>query len=99
MEKYKLRDNREKSRYEFDIDGQVALIDYVKTPDGIIQLTHTEVPPQLEGRGIGTELVKQTLEDIERQGLRVVPLCGFVAAYIREHPEWERLVATEVFYY
>ena len=58
----------------------------------MIYLTHTEVPRELEGKGIGSQLVEKTLQDIERQGLRLVPLCPFVAAYIKKHPEWRRIV-------
>ena len=64
----------------------------IKSINGEIYLTHTEVPRELEGKGIGSQLVEKTLQDIERQGLRLVPLCPFVAAYIKKHPEWRRIV-------
>lgn len=92
MEEYKLIDNEQRKRYEFNIDGQIPLIDYIKNKTGSIYLTHTEVPYQLQNKGIGHNLVKQTLEDCERQGLTVVPTCSFVAAYIIRHPEWERIL-------
>ncbi|HIV60158.1 MAG TPA: N-acetyltransferase, partial [Candidatus Alistipes pullistercoris] len=57
-----------------------------------IYLTHTEVPSALEGKGVGSSLVRLALEDIERQQLRLVPLCPFVAGYVQKHPEWKRLV-------
>ena len=46
----------------------------------------------LEGKGVGSSLVRLALEDIERQQLRLVPLCPFVAGYVQKHPEWKRLV-------
>lgn len=92
MEDYELIDNREGKRYEFHIERFVPCIDYVKSGDDCIYLTHTEVPPPLEGKGVGMQLVHKSLTDIERQGLRVVPMCGFVVAYIKRHPEWERIV-------
>lgn len=74
------------------VDGKICLIDYIKDSEGTIFLTHTEVPYGLQGRGYGMELVKKSLEDVERHGFTVVPSCSFVAAYIRRHPEWERIL-------
>ncbi len=88
---YKLIDNENAKQYEFHIDGFIAKIEYLKAQDQIF-LTHTEVPGQLKGKGIGTELVKQVLEDIEQKKLRLVPLCPFVALYIKRRPEWKKLV-------
>ena len=89
---YELTDNKEKRQYEFHIDGHVAKIEYIKSSNGEIYLTHTEVPAPLSGRGVGSLLVGKALADIERQGLRLVPLCPFVAGYIQKHPEWKRIV-------
>ena len=92
MEDYELIDNAARKRYEFHIDGYVPLIEYIKTKTGTIHLTHTEDPEELEGRGIGGQLVAKVLADIERQGMTVNPLCPFVAAYIRRHPQWKQVV-------
>ena len=70
----------------------LAKIEYIKTPNGEIYLTHTEVPRALGGKGIGSQLVEKTLKDIEQKDLRLVPLCPFVAGYIHKHPEWRRIV-------
>lgn len=91
-EDYELIDNEETHRYEFHIDGHLAMIEYIKTPNGEIYFTHTEVPPSLGGKGIGSELVEKALKDIEQKDLRLVPLCPFVAGYIHKHPEWRRVV-------
>ena len=66
--------------------------EYIKTPNGEIYLTHTEVPRALGGKGIGSQLVEKALKDIEQKDLRLVPLCPFVAGYIHKHPEWRRIV-------
>lgn len=92
MEDYELIDNMEDHQYEFHIEKMIPRIEYIKSKNGEIYLTHTEVPAKLEGRGIGSELVEKTLKDIERQDLRLVPLCPFVAAYIHKHPDWRRIV-------
>ena len=55
-EDYKLIDNEEKHRYEFQIDGKIAEIDYIKSNNGEIYLVHTEVPASLGGKGVGSQL-------------------------------------------
>ena len=54
---------------------------------------HTEVPPALEGRGIGSALVRGMLEAIRARGLKVVVKCPFVATYMGKHPEFNDLIA------
>ena len=92
MENYKLIDNVALHQYESRIGDLIPRIEYIKTKNGEIYLTHTEVPSALEGKGVGSSLVRLALEDIERQQLRLVPLCPFVAGYVQKHPEWKRLV-------
>jgi predicted GNAT family acetyltransferase len=91
MNTYKLTDNTEKHQYEFHVEGFCPKVEYIKVKNEIY-LTHTEVSPELEGRGIASELVGQVLKDIESKGLKLVPLCPFVAGYIQKHPDWKRLV-------
>jgi predicted GNAT family acetyltransferase len=90
MENLKVIDNKEKERFEIDLDGKTALIDYSEQ-NGVIAMTHTEVPPEFEGKGVGSKLVKGALEIVKNDGKRVRPLCTFVAAYIKRHPEYESL--------
>ena len=92
METYPFTDNTEKKQYELHVGDLTPKIEYIKNKNGEIYLTHTEVPSALEGKGIGSQLVEQALKDIERQGLRLVPLCPFVAGYIQKHPDWKRIV-------
>jgi predicted GNAT family acetyltransferase len=90
---YELINNKARKQYEFHIDGFVPKIEYIINQEGNVYLTHTEVPYELEGRGIGTQLVEKVLADIENNQMHVVPLCPFVSAYIRKNPEWKRIVA------
>jgi len=92
MSKYELINNKEERRYEFHVDGLKPHIDYVERGEGVLYLTHTIVPPQLEGKGIGSMLVKKVLEDIDSQGKRIIPKCWFIVKYIKIHPEWEYLL-------
>lgn len=97
MEKYELIDNKELERYEYRIGEERPHIEYKKKNDGVIFLTHTRLPESLRGKGIGKSLVKDALEDIDNQGLKLVPLCGFVASYIKKNPEWKHLLQQGIY--
>jgi uncharacterized protein len=86
-------DAPEASRYELRLDGRLVGLAAYRRRDGRIAFTHTEVDDALEGRGFGSRLAAAALEDAGRQALDVVPLCPFMASYIKRHPEYERLVA------
>src|SRR5664279_6506436 len=74
-----VRDNAERHRFELDADGHIAFSDY--TRDGTtLTIKHTEVPKELNGKGIGSGLVRGLLDIARAQGLKVVPLCPFVAS-------------------
>ena len=66
-EDYELKDDVHRQQYEFRIGNYTPKIEYIKSINGEIYLTHTEVPRELEGKGIGSQLVEKTLQDIERQ--------------------------------
>jgi predicted GNAT family acetyltransferase len=87
-----LRNNTALSRYELDADGVTAVL-YYRSADGVITLVHTETPPQAQGKGIASRLVKEALADIRAKGLKVVPRCPFVSAYMGRHPEYNDLLA------
>ncbi len=87
--------NQELRQFEFTVDGEVARIEYHISEDRIF-LTHTEVPEELSGRGIGSLLAQKTLLHIEKTKLKVVPYCNFIADYIRKNPEYRRLLATGI---
>lgn len=88
-----VRDNPAESRYELRRDGEVVgFIDYRSAP-GIRVMVHTEVAAWVEGQGIGQRLVAGALSDIRARGLRIIPICPFVQAYLRHHPEQADLVA------
>ena len=86
--------NKDKSRFEMELDGGAfAVLDY-RLSDGVMTLTHTVVPPEFEGRGIGARLVKGALDQIRAQGFKVVPSCWFVAAFINRNPDYADLKAS-----
>jgi predicted GNAT family acetyltransferase len=88
-----VHDNRAASRYEIEVDGALCIAAYERR-DGAIAFTHTEVPKVLEGRGLASQLIRGALADVRSQGLKVIPLCAFVAGYIERHPEEQDLLAT-----
>ncbi len=59
-----------------------------------LELIHTEVDPAEEGHGIGSQLVREALDQLRASGRGVMPLCAFVSAFIREHPDYQDLVRT-----
>jgi uncharacterized protein len=79
-------DNTARHRFELETPDGVAHLDYELEGD-VITLTHTIVPADAQGKGVGTQLVESVLSQSKARGLKVVPLCGFVAAYLRRHPE------------
>jgi predicted GNAT family acetyltransferase len=87
-----LRDNPQLHRFEMEVDGHVAFIRYRREP-GRIVLIHTEVPAELGGRGIGKTLVQGTLDLIRARGEKIEPVCPFVAAWMKRHPEYDDLRA------
>jgi hypothetical protein len=88
---FELIHNEDGNQYEFHIEGKVAKIEYILKPPKIY-LTHTEVPSSFEKQGIGSQLVLKVLEELKMKKLAIVPLCPFVAASIKKHPEWIEIV-------
>ena len=87
-----VRDNEAAHRYELLVGEELAGELIYRARDRVVTLIHTEVAPQLEGHGLGEQLVAHALDDIRSRRLRIVPLCPFVGAYLRRHPEYEDLV-------
>jgi predicted GNAT family acetyltransferase len=89
-----VRDVPDRDRFEGVLEGDVvAILDYRRRDDGVLLLTHAEVAPAVGGRGVGTAFVKGALDDLRARGATVQPICGFVRAVIRDHPEYRSLVA------
>jgi predicted GNAT family acetyltransferase len=86
-----VKNNEGARRYEAQIEGHLASIEYQRTGDCIL-FTHIEVPEALEGHGIAAKLAHTALEDARAQHLTVIPLYPFVASYIRNHMEYSTLV-------
>lgn len=89
-----VHDNPDAGQFEATIDGMLALAAYRLEGDRI-SFTHTEVPAALGGRGIGSALIGAALAAARERGLKVVPQCTFVAAYMERRPETQDLLADD----
>jgi len=87
-----LTNNEAIHNFELIVDGQRSFIDYKKR-DSKIYLVHTEVPQELQGKGVAEAMVEKTFNYIEGHGLKLVPLCSYIQAFLKRHPEWNRLLA------
>ena len=81
-----------RGRFQALVDGETCVADY-HVAGGVMFITHTEVAPRLQGRGIAGTLVQAALDHARAQGLKVNPLCSFAGAYMRRHPETRALLA------
>ena len=86
-----ITDNTALHRFELQVDGETAVLVYERAGD-LLRLIHTEVPQLLEGKGVGSKLVSAVLGFAEENNLSVVPLCPFVAQYVKRHPEYSAVV-------
>ncbi len=84
--------NDEKKRFEINIDGYYAFINFGEYGNSIA-LVHTETEPELAGKGAAVAVVEKTLQYIKDSNKSLMPYCPYVFAYIKRHPEWKELVS------
>lgn len=88
-------DNADERRYDLLVDGALGgMIVYRDRGEGVRELVHTEVKPELGGRGLAAVVAKAALDDIRARGWKVIPSCPYVAAYVEKHPDYADLVTT-----
>lgn len=87
-----VRDNKAEHEFELVVDGHRAVAAYQLEDDTIV-FTHTIVPKAIEGRGVASRLIRGALDQVRDRGLKVIPQCPFVAAYIKRHPDTQDLLA------
>ncbi len=84
--------NDESSRqFEMEVEGRIVKMEYELNGTKMF-LTCAKVPKSLVEKGVGAELVERVFTYIEENNLKLVPMCAFVTAHLRKHPEWKRIV-------
>jgi hypothetical protein len=91
MTDVRVENNRTKQQFETSIDGHLGVLTYTES-DGKLYLLHTGVDDALEGRGVGSALVRAAAEHARASGLRVVPFCPFAKAWLERHQEYADVV-------
>jgi predicted GNAT family acetyltransferase len=92
MTDVEVRDNPGEKRYEASVGDQLAGSAYYDTADDLIVFTHTQVDDAFEGQGVGSALARSALDDVRAKGLRVIPRCPFIKAWIERHPDYQDLL-------
>jgi predicted GNAT family acetyltransferase len=87
-----VRDAPDRSRFEITVDGKLAGFAEYRSRPGRIVFTHTEVDDAYQGQGLASRLIRAALDRARRGTLVVTPLCPYVAAFIRRHPDYLDLV-------
>jgi len=82
----------ERSRYSATVDGAFAVADYHRQGN-VIAFTHTEVPREIEGRGVASALARRALDDARAAGNQVIPACEFFSHFMEQYPEYDDLRA------
>jgi len=83
--------NETKKRFEIEINGHFAFINYGER-ENQIALVHTETEPELAGTGAAAAVVEKTLQFIKNSGKKLLPFCPYVFAFIKKHQEWKAIV-------
>jgi len=90
LEKLEVTHNKNERRFEAWIDGYLSKLEYLQDGRNFV-ITHVGVYPEQRGQGIAGKITQVGLEYARENGLRVVPMCSYAAAYIRKHPEYAEL--------
>lgn len=90
LDKLEVTHNPAENRFEAWIAGQLAKLDYMENGDTIV-MTHVGVPYEFRGHGVAGAITKAGLEYARSKSLRVIPMCSYVAAYIRRNPQYVEL--------
>ena len=85
-------DNAAHNRFELEEEGRLAFADYRRDGDRLI-IPHVEADPALRGKGTAGRLMDGVAALAREEGLKIVPLCSYAAAYMRRHKENADLLA------
>lgn len=94
-EHLELFNNHTGNRFEMRVGNNLIFIDY-KLDNDKIWLLHTETPIELRGKGAATAILEKTLVYLEMHDYKLIPICHFIIAYLKTHPDWKRLLDESV---
>jgi hypothetical protein len=94
--KIEIRDDPEEGAYVIDVDGERAGKAVYHMRGGRHLFVHTEIDDRYSRMGLGTRLVRYSLDDVRAKRGTMVPICPFFASYLERHPEYEDIVDQEL---
>ena len=89
MEKYVIVHQPEHRRFETEVEGATAFVEYLPFESGGLNIVHTIVPPRLQGRGIAAALTQAVVEYARERGVPVKASCSYAVAWLLRHPEYQ----------
>lgn len=96
MSDTQISNNSAQHRYEIHVGGKLAGYCEYNVLAEALMFTHTEILPEFEGQGLGGKLARHVLDDARAQRKQVIPVCQFIAGFLRKHPEYQDLVREDV---
>jgi predicted GNAT family acetyltransferase len=94
IEAINVRNNTGENRFEAEVPGGTAVLEYERHGSAIT-LTHTDVPKEAAGRGVGQALVTTALDFARQHELKVVPKCAYVKSFLQTHREFNDVLNPE----
>lgn len=87
-----MKDNKAQSRYELEMNGHTAYADY-KVEGGVLHIKYVFAPEELRGTGAAGKLMQEVMDNARNSGLKVIPICGYAAAWIRKNKTFNDILA------
>lgn len=88
-----IQHDEDRGRFYAEVEGGEARLDYERKGDGVVDFRSTYVPDQARGEGVAARIVTRGFEWARANGLRVVPTCSYVQAFVERHPEYDESIA------
>ena len=87
--------NEAEGQFETWIDGQLSKLDYMQDGNTMV-ITHVGVHPEHRGQGVAGKITEVALEYAKQKSYRVIPMCPYVATYIRRHRQYLELTKQQI---
>ena len=87
-----ITDNTAKSRFELEEQGHTAYADY-RREGGVLSIKYVFSPEALRGQGTAGRLMDGVTAAARAENLKILPICGYAASWLRKHKEHHDLIA------